>query len=177
VSQATRLSHITERVLLATHLDRGEVDLEREPVDVAAVVRASVDAVSPRRGEPVEVEVDVADDLGAASADADHTQQVLINLLDNALKYGAAPLRVRAEPADGAVRISVADSGPGITLAEQQRIFEKFYRVDPQLSRAPSGSGLGLFIARELVQRMGGRIEVSSEPGAGATFVVELPRA
>jgi signal transduction histidine kinase len=86
-------------------------------------------------------------------------------------------VNVRAEPADDAVRISVADSGPGITLAEQQRIFEKFYRVDPHLSRAPSGTGLGLYIARELVQRMGGRLEVSSEPGAGATFVVELPRA
>jgi PAS domain S-box-containing protein len=177
VSQGLRLSQITERVLLASNLDRGEVAVEREPVDVAAVVRASVDAVRPQLGEAGEVEVDVADELGAASADADRTQQVLINLLDNALKYGAAPLRVRAEPADGAVRISVADSGPGITLAEQQRIFEKFYRVDPQLSRAPSGTGLGLYIARELVQRMGGRIEVSSEPGAGATFVVELPRA
>jgi two-component system, OmpR family, phosphate regulon sensor histidine kinase PhoR len=177
VSQASRLSQITERVLLASYLDRGEVAVQREPVDVAAVVRASVDAVRPQLGESTEVDVELADELGAASADPDRTQQVLINLLDNALKYGAAPLRVRAERADSAVRISVADSGPGITLAEQQRIFEKFYRVDPQLSRAPSGTGLGLYIARELVQRMGGRLEVSSEPGAGATFVVELPRA
>jgi PAS domain S-box-containing protein len=177
VSQAARLSHITERVLLATHLDRGEVAVEREPVDVAEVLRASVDAVRPQLGESTRLDVHLAPELGAASADADRVQQVLINLLDNALKYGAGPLRVRAEPADGTVRISVADSGPGITLAEQQRIFEKFYRVDPHLSRAPSGTGLGLYIARELVQRMGGRLDVSSEPGAGATFVVELPRA
>jgi PAS domain S-box-containing protein len=177
VSQAARLSQITERVLLATHLDRGEVAVAHEPVDVAEVVRASIDAVRPQLGESMRVDVEVAPELGAASADADRTQQVLINLLDNALKYGAGPLHVRAEPVDDAVRISVADSGPGITLAEQQRIFEKFYRVDPHLSRAPSGSGLGLYIARELVQRMGGRLDVSSEPGAGATFVLELPRA
>jgi two-component system OmpR family sensor kinase len=136
-----------------------------------------VDALQPQLGESAPVEIELADGLGAASADADRMQQVLINLLDNALKYGAGPLRVRAEPADGTVRISVADSGPGISLAEQQRVFEKFYRADPQLSRAPGGTGLGLYIARELVLRMGGRIEVSSEPGAGATFVVELPRA
>ena len=67
--------------------------------------------------------------------------------------------------------------GAGDRAAEQQRIFEKFYRSDPQLTRAPGGTGLGLYISRELVERMGGRLDVRSEQGAGATFVVELPRA
>jgi signal transduction histidine kinase len=75
------------------------------------------------------------------------------------------------------VRIAVADSGPGIPYPEQQSIFEKFYRSDPQLTRAPGGTGLGLYIARELAKRMGGRLDVRSQPGAGATFVFELPRA
>jgi len=75
------------------------------------------------------------------------------------------------------VRLVVADSGPGISQAEQARIFEKFYRAGPELTRASGGTGLGLYISRELVQRMGGRLDVRSEPGAGSAFVVELPSA
>jgi two-component system phosphate regulon sensor histidine kinase PhoR len=176
-TQAARLSQITEEILLATQLDRGELPLGREAVDVAELVRASVEAVRPQLDASLALNVDVAPEVGPAAGDADRIQQVLVNLLDNAAKYGSSPVTVRVEPFDGTVRISVADSGPGITLAEQQRIFEKFYRGDPHLSRAPGGTGLGLYISRELVQRMGGRLEVRSEPGAGATFVVELPRA
>jgi two-component system phosphate regulon sensor histidine kinase PhoR len=176
-TQAARLSQITEQVLLANRLDRGDLRVGREQVDVGDLVRASVDAIRPQMRESMALDVDVAPEVGAASGDADRIQQVLVNLLDNAVKYGDSPVTVRAEPVDGSVRISVADAGPGITVADQQRIFEKFYRADPQLIRAPGGTGLGLYISRELVERMGGRLEVRSEPGAGATFVVELPRA
>lgn len=176
-SQAARLSQITERVLLATQLDRGDVAVGREPVDVAELVRSSVDAIRPQVSPACALDVSVPPEIGPAAGDADRMQQVLINLLDNAVKYGSGPVSVHAEAVDGVVRISVADAGPGITLAEQQRIFEKFYRVDPHLTHAPGGTGLGLYISRELVQRMGGRLEVRSEPGSGATFVVELPRA
>jgi signal transduction histidine kinase len=125
-----------------------------------------------------EVEIEVAPEVGAASGARDRIQQVLFNLLDNAVKYGGdGPVSIRVEPANGAVRILVADSGPGIPFGEQTLIFEKFYRSGPELTRATGGTGLGLYISRELVQRMGGRLEVRSEPGAGATFVVELPRA
>jgi two-component system, OmpR family, sensor histidine kinase SenX3 len=75
------------------------------------------------------------------------------------------------------IQIRVADHGPGIPLSEQERIFEKFYRADPHHTRTPSGTGLGLYISRELIRRMGGRIEVRSRPGTGSTFVVELPSA
>jgi PAS domain S-box-containing protein len=176
-TQAARLSQITEQVLLANQLDRGDLRVERERVDLGDLVRASVDAIRPQIGEEIALEVQVAPEVGAASGDADRMQQVLVNLLDNAVKYGDSPVTVRAEPVNGSVRISVADAGPGITLGEQERIFEKFYRADPQLTRAPGGTGLGLYISRELVERMGGRLEVRSKPGAGATFVVELPRA
>jgi len=176
-AQAARLSQITEEVLLTNQLDRGELPVEREPVDVADVVRRTVEAMEAQLSAAVEVDVEIPPELAPASGDADRIQQVMVNLLDNAVKYGAAPLRVRIESANGHVRISVADSGPGITLADQERIFEKFYRADPQHTRAPSGSGLGLYISRELVRRMGGRLGVTSEPGHGATFVVELPRA
>jgi PAS domain S-box-containing protein len=174
-AQAARLSVITEEVLLTNRLDRGELPVEREPVDVADVVRRTIEAMEAQLSEPVEVQI--PPQLAPATGDADRIQQVMVNLLDNAVKYGAAPVRVRVESANGLVRISVVDSGPGITLADQERIFDKFYRADPQHTRAPSGSGLGLYISRELVRRMGGRLGVRSEPGHGATFVVELPRA
>src|SRR3954463_8215855 len=125
-----------------------------------------------------EVDVDVAPDVGAATGAPDRIQQVLVNLVDNAVKYGGdTPVHVRVEPASGIVRLVVADSGPGIPHAEQARIFEKFYRAGPELTRAAGGPGLGLYLSRELVQRMGGRLDVRSELGAGSTFVVELPSA
>ena len=104
---------------------------------------------------------------------------MLVNLLDNAVKYSPSGGRVVLRVEDGArsVRLSVADEGVGIPAAEQQRVFEKFYRLDNQLTRAGGGTGLGLYITRELVRRMGGTIAVRSEPGAGSTFTVELPRA
>jgi PAS domain S-box-containing protein len=176
-TQSARLSQITEEVLLTTQLDRGELSVGRQTVDVAELVRRTIDAMGPELDGPLMFEVEIPPEVGSASGDADRIQQVLVNLLDNAVKYGGGgPVKVRVDSLNGHVRISVADSGPGIRLADQQRIFEKFFRADPGLSHAPSGTGLGLYISRELVRRMGGRLDVNSQPGAGATFVVELPR-
>jgi len=172
-SQATRLSQITEEVLLTTRLDRGELRVACEPVDLGELVRATVLTLAPEPGIAVEVEPGVP----PATGDRDRIQQVLVNLLDNALKYGDAPIRVHVAAANGVVRVVVADAGPGIPRGEQERIFEKFFRSGPALSRAVGGTGLGLYISRELTQRMGGSLDVRSEPGTGATFVVELPAA
>jgi signal transduction histidine kinase len=178
VSQGSRLSQITEEVLLAGRLDRGEVRVDREPVDVAEVARLTVDAMRSQLPPSAAIEIEVAPEVGRAAGDPDRIQQVLVNLIDNAVKYGGeGTVRVRVEADDGRVRVSVADSGPGIALGDQERIFEKFYRADPHLTTAPHGTGLGLFISRELVRRMNGRLAVASEPAGGATFVIELPRA
>ena len=158
---------------LTNQLDRGELTIEREPVDVGDLVRATCDAMASQVTPVVEIDPELA----PASADSDRLQQVLVNLLDNAVKYGGAPVAVRVTSDNGVVRITVSDSGAGISPSDQDRIFEKFYRADPGLARAPSGTGLGLYISRELVRRMGGRLDVESQPGAGATFVVELPSA
>jgi signal transduction histidine kinase len=176
-TQAARLSQITDELLLTSRLDRGELPVDAEPVDIAGIVDETVEALAPQLPDSTEIEIEIPDDVGAASGDRDRIQQVLVNLLDNAVKYGAGPVKVRAYRTDGVIRICVADAGPGIALADQPRIFEKFYRADPQLARSPGGTGLGLYISRELAQRMGGRLELESDLGAGATFVVELPQA
>src|SRR5438477_3537336 len=176
-AQATRLTAIVESILLTSRLDRDAVAVEREPVDVAELARATVDAMRPQLPPSVALELEVGPEELRAAGDADRIQQVLVNLLDNAVKYGeGSPVTVRVQPANGVVRLSVQDSGPGLSATEQARIFDKFYRAGPQLTRT-GGTGLGLYISRELVRRMGGRLDVRSEAGAGATFVLELPRA
>src|ERR687888_64045 len=176
-AQATRLTAIVESVLLTSRLDRGDVEVDREPVDVTEVARVTVEAMRARLSSAVSLELEAGQDAVSAAGDADRIQQVLVNLLDNAIKYGGGgPVTVRVDRVDGVVRLSVSDFGPGLSSAEQARIFDKFYRAGPQLTRA-GGTGLGLYISRELVRRMGGRLDVQSEVGAGATFVLELPRA
>jgi two-component system phosphate regulon sensor histidine kinase PhoR len=176
-TQAARLSQITEEVLLTSQLDRGELRLAQEPVEIAEIVKQTVATMRAHLPESKTIEIEISAEVGAASGDGDRIQQVLFNLIDNAIKYGGDRVEVRADRTNGVVRIFVADTGPGISLGDRQRIFEKFYRADPQLARAPSGTGLGLYISRELTERMGGRLELSPEPGTGATFVVELPKA
>jgi signal transduction histidine kinase len=176
-TQATRLAQITDEVLLTDRLDRGDVSVKAEPVDVAGIVNETVEAFQEQLAGSNGIELGIPDDVGALSGDRDRLQQVLVNLLDNAVKYGERPVKVSADRANGMIRISVADSGSGIALAEQDRIFQKFYRADPHLARSPGGTGLGLYISRELTERMGGSLDLRSEPGAGTTFVVELPQA
>jgi PAS domain S-box-containing protein len=178
-TQAVRLSQITEEVLIASRLDRDDLPIERERVEVGPLAAETVEHMRSHLPEVTTLALDVEPDLPPASADRDRLQQVLVNLLDNAIKYspnGGQVLLTVTGPATG-VRITVADSGLGIPSAEQQRIFEKFYRLDTQLSRAGGGTGLGLYITRELVRRMGGTIAVQSEPGVGSTFTVDLQRA
>jgi signal transduction histidine kinase len=174
-TEAARLSQITEEVLLTSQLDRGELRVVRAPVDVPEVIRSVVDAMRSQLPESITIEVEIDDHVGLASGDFDRVQQVLVNLLDNAAKYGSAPVKVSAGTTDGVVRIAVSDAGPGIGAADRERIFEKFYRADSEAARAARGTGLGLYISRELTQRMGGRLALASEPDEGATFVVELP--
>jgi two-component system, OmpR family, phosphate regulon sensor histidine kinase PhoR len=178
-TQAVRLTQITEEVLIASRLERGELPVGRERVDVAELAQETVDQVSGQLPEATTVGLKVAPDLPHALADRDRLQQVLINLLDNAVKYtpGGGRVTLALEADSGLVRITVNDPGLGIPPAEHERIFEKFYRLDTQLTRAGGGTGLGLYITRELVRRMGGRITLDSEPGVGSTFVVELIEA
>jgi PAS domain S-box-containing protein len=178
-AQGTRLTQITEEVLLANRLDRGDVRIDSERVDISQLVADAVDAM--REQLPDSVSLTARTDFNGAAAlgDRNRIEQVLVNLIDNAIKYSpdGGTVVVRTAPSAANVRVEVSDEGMGISPAEHEAVFEKFYRADPQHRAVPSGTGLGLYICRELVRRMGGTIGVRSQPGEGSTFYFELPRA
>jgi two-component system sensor histidine kinase VicK len=127
----------------------------------------------------VALSVEAAAALPPVAADPDKLRQVLTNLVDNAVKYSpdGGSVRISLSRSGNRLRINVADQGLGVPPGEQERIFEKFFRLDPNLTRGVGGTGLGLYICRELVHRMHGRIWLVSDGRRGSTFTVELPVA
>ena len=186
-SESERLSGILDELLLASRLDAGALTLQVSDCDPLLIAREVAELGRQRAPEGIELPP-VALPAGADSAvrclaDPDRLRQVLVNLVDNAIKYspdgGTVEVSV-AVTASGRLRIAVADRGLGIPPAERERIFAKFYRLDPSLTRGVGGTGLGLYICRSLVEGMGGRIGVDGR-GVGMTggseFWVELPLA
>jgi signal transduction histidine kinase len=178
-TESERLTRIAEQILLANNIDSGRLAIEPEHVDVEQL---AVQVVEQVRGvfadrEDIQIDLVLPESVSAISGDADRLRQVLLNLLDNAVKYSpdGGRIEVRVEQNASSVRFAVSDEGLGIPHGEQQRIFGKFYRLDPQLTRGVGGTGLGLYICRELVRRMDGRLTVSSTEGGGSTFFVDLP--
>jgi signal transduction histidine kinase len=111
-------------------------------------------------------------------ADPEHLRRILFNLVDNALKYSSGDVEVAAVGGQRrAVRFFVDDEGDGIATEDQERIFERFVRLDPGMERNRGGTGLGLYICRALAEGMGGRLWVDSSPRGGARFALELPAA
>jgi two-component system, OmpR family, phosphate regulon sensor histidine kinase PhoR len=175
--ESERLVQIVGEILLASELTSGELALRLERVDAAGIAERAVEAARPRLPDNLSLELATADELPPVNADEAKARQVLVNLIDNAVKYSPAGGRIelRIERQNGYVQIAVKDEGLGIPPAEQEHIFEKFYRLDPDMARGVGGTGLGLYICRELAERMGGRVHVRSWPGVGSTFYFELP--
>jgi PAS domain S-box-containing protein len=175
-SEALRLSHIVDQILLAGQLDADAVELrlsESDPVEIAAGVIESATVHLP---EGISLSLD-ADGGSPIMCDENKLRQVLVNLLDNAIKYSpeGGKVGIRIEQNGARCLIEVSDEGLGIPSFEREKIFEKFYRLDPQQTKGVGGSGLGLYICRELVERMDGQLSVESEPGVGSRFQVALP--
>ncbi len=179
VDEADRLSRIVNEILLATQLDGTGVDLSAELFDPRDLVNRVAEATRSHLRPEITLEVAASTPVPEVAADRDKVRQVLVNLVDNAVKYSPSGGRVElsVEAVDGNVRFAVRDEGLGIPADEQERIFEKFYRLDPAMTRGVGGTGLGLYICHELVRRMGGRIWVESTHGEGSTFSFELPAA
>jgi two-component system sensor histidine kinase KdpD len=189
VSQATRLAGLVDKLLDLSRLQAGAAPPRADWVSVEDLLST---AAAGQDGEPVDIHLNVDPDVPEIRADAAQLERAFANLIENARRYGAEPISVRVRAAAGRVLINVTDHGPGIDPAEQERIFEPFYRAHPphppHPPRAPSpardgassarvGSGLGLAIVKGFVEANGGEIAVESLPGQGTSFLVSLPIA
>jgi len=178
LTQTERLGRLVEQLLDLSRLESGEVPLHREPVELGPLVARVLSEIGvSRQVGDVHLESTVADDLPPLDVDAERIHQVLFNLVDNAVRFtppGGA-VTVGARRRDGGIELRVADTGVGIAPEHLPRLFERFYRVDPARSRDDGGTGIGLAIARSVVEAHGGHITASSEPGRGSAFTFDLP--
>jgi signal transduction histidine kinase len=179
VTESDRLSRIVDQILLASRLDAGRVEVTHEDTDAAAIARAVLEAAHHRAPENVTLVLEAPERLHHVDCDPDRLRQVLVNIVDNAIKYSPDGGEVRVELAElgEMMRFTVRDQGIGFSPADAGSIFDRFHRLDPHLTRGIGGTGLGLYICRELVTRMGGRIWADSRPGEGSAFYFELPVA
>jgi two-component system phosphate regulon sensor histidine kinase PhoR len=175
--QSNRLANLVEEILIAGQLDSGSLHVVADTFDPEELVRGVVTVAQSRVAEETPIEVEVPPVVPKVHGDAERTRQVLLNLLDNAIKYSPSggKIELALEAVGERLRFSVTDNGLGIPIGEEERIFDKFYRLDPDHRRGIGGTGLGLYICRELVRSMHGHIWVESEPGQGTTFAFELP--
>ncbi len=175
-----RLNLLIEDLLSLSQLEtRQAAGLNFESVQLRTCVERVIERLEPNISEKgASVRLTFSEAVPTIEADAHRMDQVFSNLIENALKYGdnARPeIRISAELADGRASICVADNGPGIPQVDQPHIFERFYRVHKDRSRAVGGTGLGLSIVKHVVQAHGGQVAVSSQPGRGASFHLSLP--
>jgi two-component system phosphate regulon sensor histidine kinase PhoR len=177
---ANRLALLIDDLLLLSTLDSGGLRLNRQPLPFRTTVQDAIDDLQPRAmARDVTLENLVPAGL-VVLADNDRMRQVISNLVDNAIKYGRARGKTTvygAQLSDGRIEIVVTDDGPGIPKEAQERIFERFYRVDKARSREQGGTGLGLAIVKHVVQAHGGEVRIESEPGSGSRFILNLPAA
>jgi signal transduction histidine kinase len=176
LDQTERLGRLVSQLLDLSRLESGVVPLRRDDLDVASVLDAvAAEARLHAPGRQIEIAVTPAD-LGLR-ADPDRIHQVLANLTANALQFGPAerPVRLEANQVDGHVVLAVTDEGPGVGEADADRIFERFYRADAARPGTAGGAGLGLSIARWIVDLHQGQISVDGGRTTGCTMVVRLP--
>ena len=176
--ESERLSRLIDNVLDFSRIEGGRRRYDMASTAVEPLIRETLEAFGhPLAQHGFKVDVTVAPDLPTILADAEAVSQALANLVDNVIKYSGArkSLKVDARIQDGQLALSVADEGIGIPPDEQERIFEKFYRVGRSETEGRRGSGLGLALVRHIVEAHGGRVAVESRPGEGSRFTLWFP--
>ena len=176
--QVALLSHLVEDLRVLALAEAGSLSLDLQPDSLEEVLRATVESFGPRaHAKGVELHFEVPEGLRTVVMDRARIAQATSNLVENAIFHtpegGRVSLTARAAGAH--IEVSVQDTGPGIASDELPFVFDRFYRVDPSRSRATGGAGLGLTIAKQLVEAHGGTIRAESTPGAGSRFIFELP--
>jgi len=180
--ETDRLIRLVNDLLVLSKADSQALRLKREALDVQELIERSLNKLAPQlESKGILVEVSAADGPRSVLADADRIEQVLVNLLDNAIKYsaegGRITVAVSESPTPEMVGLAVRDEGVGIPAGDLPRVFERFYRVDRARARDGGGSGLGLSIAKAIVEAHGGEITLESEEGRGTTVRFTLPCA
>ena len=177
LEEAGRLTRLVESLLAISRADSGQIRLERSEIVVLPFVQevgAFVEVLADEKGQSLRIG---GDETACVQGDGAILRQILINLLDNAIKYsppgGVVSVQVAFE--NSAVSIEVKDQGPGIPLAHRERIFDRFYRVDEARSRDAGGAGLGLALAKWGAEAHGGRLEMACPPDGGCVFTLSLP--
>jgi signal transduction histidine kinase len=179
LQQSERLSRLVEQLLDLSRLESGDIPMERRAVPLQPLAAEVASEVAVARGNRVRIDVTVPDGLPALWADRERVHQVLFNLLDNAVRFTPpdGAVTVSAQRRSDRCEVAVADTGPGIPAEHLPLLFERFYRVDPARARGDGGTGIGLAIARSVVEAHGGRIWAESRVGEGSVFRFELPLA
>jgi len=178
--ESEHLGRLIEDLLDLSRIESGKFRMQKEPLQLTVLAADTVGRLAPRaQNQGVALRIEIPDDLPVVNADHARIAQVLLNLVDNALKYtpSGGSVTVSATDAGPNLRISVADTGAGIPKADLPRLFERFYRVDKARSRMTGGTGLGLSIVKHIVEGHGGKITVESDLGRGATFTFTLPKS
>jgi PAS domain S-box-containing protein len=176
--ESAHLAQIVDQLLVTAQIDRGRLRMEERDCDITELCASVIEAAEARKPDSIQLELVAPKPAPPLKCDPPKLKQVLVNLVENAIKYSPEGGRIEVRIADtpDRLRIDVEDEGLGIPPSEQARIFEKFYRLDAEMTRGVGGSGLGLYISREIVEQMGGLLSVRSRRGAGSTFTVTLPR-
>jgi two-component system sensor histidine kinase BaeS len=178
-SETSRLGRLVADLQRVSQAEAHQLDLHPAPTDPGELVRSAVTSARPAfAAKEVALEHEIEPDLPAVTVDPARIEEVLANLMTNALRHTppGGTVRVSAAPDAQAIAIAVADNGEGIAGEHLDRVFERFYRVDPARARSSGGTGIGLAIVRAIVEAHGGTVTADSDgPGSGATFTVRLP--
>jgi signal transduction histidine kinase len=169
-ADADKLARLITELLDIARIDSGRLELYRRPTDLEAALRRHVAGRIAAGADPQNFRIETPAPVGELWIDADKVDQVIGNLLENALRHGGGVITLRLEPAPGGVALTVSDQGPGVPLELVGQIFDRFWR-----DRRHGGTGLGLYIAKGLVEAHGGTIGVGRAPGGGAAFRFTLP--
>jgi signal transduction histidine kinase len=176
-AQGKHLLGLINDVLDLSKIEAGQLELELSGYsiqDIAQTVRSTLEPLAAEK--KLGFKVAVAPQLPAGRGDGRRLTQVLINLVGNAIKFtDAGEVAIKAEANNGSFHVSVRDTGPGISAADQTKLFQEFQQADNAITRKKGGTGLGLAISKRIIEMHGGRIWVESQPGQGSTFAFTLP--